>query len=158
MCHIGYKSSTRDCLEGLFGESVPERRDASSSCHDLLLEPRAKVVPSKHNIFFTHFPKDRHCDICLRTKITRASCRRRTGTVVPRAENFGDLITTDHKVLSEGCETRHNHYPVVVQDLATQWIQYYFCKTKTSEETQKSSQKFLEPTRKPKVIYTDNSL
>ena len=29
---------------------------------------------------------------------------------------------------------------------------------KTSQETQRSSQKFLEPDRKPKVIYTDNSL
>ena len=31
-------------------------------------------------------------------------------------------------------------------------------KTKTSQETERSLQKFLEPTRKPKVIYTDNSL
>ena len=31
-------------------------------------------------------------------------------------------------------------------------------KTKTSQETQRSLQKFLEPDRKPKVIYTDNSL
>ena len=69
------------------------------------------------------------------------------------------LITADHKVLSEGCESRNNHrYAVVVQDLATQWIQSYPCKTKTSQETQKSLQKFLEPNRKPKVIYTDNSL
>ena len=45
---------------------------------------------------------------------------------------------------------------IVVQDLATQWIQPYPCKTKTSQETQRSSQKFLEPDRKPKVIYTDN--
>ena len=65
---------------------------------------------------------------------------------VPRAENFGDLITADHKVLSEGCESRNNHlYAVAVQDLATQWIQSYPCKTKTSQETQKSLQKFLEP-------------
>ena len=93
----------------------------------------------KHSIF-THFPKDRNCDICLRTKITRASCRRRTGTVVPRAEHFGDLITADHKFLSEGCESRHNHrYAVVVQNLATQWVQAYPCKTKTSQETRKSS-------------------
>ena len=83
------------------------------------------MVPGKHSIH-THFPKDRNCDICLRTKITRASWRRRTGTVVPRAENFGDLITADHKVLSEGCESRNNHrYAVVVQDLATQWLQSY---------------------------------
>ena len=86
----------------------------------------------------------------------KAPCRRRIGRVVPRAENFGDLITADHKVLSEGCESRNNHrYAVVVQDLATQWIQSYPCKTKTSQETQRSLQK---PNRKPKVIYTDNSL
>ena len=63
------------------------------------------------------------------------------------------------KVLSEGCDSRNNHrYAVVVQDLATQWIQSYPCKTKTAQETQRSLQKFLEPDRKPKVIYTDNSL
>ena len=63
---------------------------------------------------------------------------------------FGDLIIADHKVLSDNCESRNNHrYAVVVQDLATQWIQTYPCKTKTSQETHD---------RKPKVIYTDNSL
>ena len=31
-------------------------------------------------------------------------------------------------------------------------------KQKTFQETQRSLQKFLEPNRKPKVIYTDNSL
>ena len=83
----------------------------------------------------------------------------RIGGSVPRAENFCDLITADHKVLTEGCESRNNHrYAVVMQDLATQWIQSYQCKTKTSQETQRSLQKFLEPKRKPKVICTDNSL
>ena len=47
---------------------------------------------------------------------------------------------------------------VVVQDLATQWIQSYPCETKTSKETQKSLMKFLEPTRKPKVTCTNNYL
>ena len=95
---------------------------------------------------------------CLKTKISRASCRRRAGTVVPRAEHFVDLITANHKILSEESESRKNHrYAVVVQDLATQWLQSYPCKTKTSQETQKSLMKFLEPTRKPKVIDTDHS-
>ena len=86
-------------------------------------------------------------------------CRRRIGGAVPRAENVGDLITADHKVLSESCESRNNHrYAIVVRDLATQWIQSYPCKTKTSQETQWSLQKFLEPDRKHKVIYTDDSL
>ena len=111
------------------------------------------------NSVYTHFPKDRNCEICTRTKITRAPCRRRDGGAVHRAENFGDLITADHKVLSDNCESRNNHrYAVVVQDLATQWNQAYPCKNKTSQETQRSLQKFLEPERKTKVIYTDNSL
>ena len=100
------------------------------------------------------FPKDPNCDICLKTKITRASA----GTVVPRAEHFGDLITADHEILSEESESRDNHrFAVVVQDLATQWLQSYPCQKK-SQETQRSLMKFLEPTRKPEVIYTDNSL
>ena len=145
------------------------------SSHELPMGPRAKVEPgsSKHSVYthfprsvdlgknsvYTHFPKDRNCEICKRTKITRAPCRRRNGEAVPRAVNFGDLITADHKVLSDNCESRNNHrYAVVVQDLATQWIQAYPCKTKTSQKTQRSLQKFLEPERKPKVICSDNSL
>ena len=123
---------------GLFDKSVPEHPNASSSSHELPLEPGAKVVSGKDSIF-THFPKDRNCDMCLRTK-DRYS-RAQSGKI-------GDIITADHTVLSEGCESRHNHrYFVVVQDLATQWIQSYLCKTTTSQETQKSLQKFLEPTR-----------
>ena len=58
------------------GNPAPKDGDTSSSSHELRSEPRAKVVPSKHNMF-THFPKDPNCDICLRTKVTSASCRRR---------------------------------------------------------------------------------
>ena len=119
--------------EDLVGERVPEHRDShASSSHELSLEPtstRSEDV-GKHSVD-THFPKDRNCGICQRTKITRAPCRRRNGGAVPRAENFGDLITADHKVLSDNCESRNNHrYAVVVQDMATQWIQSYPCKTK----------------------------
>ena len=92
----------------------------------------------KHSVD-THFPEDRNCEICQRTKITWAPCRRRIGGAVPRAENFGDLITADHKVLSENCESRNNHrYAVVLQDLATQWIQSYPCKTITSQKRQRA--------------------
>ena len=126
----------------------------ASSSHEASLEPTTKRREDlgKHNVH-THFRKDRNCEICKRTKITRAPCRRRSGQAVPRAVNFGDLITADHKVLSVNCESRNNHrYAVVVQDLATQWIQAYPCKNKTSQETQRSLQKFLEPDRKPEVI------
>ena len=147
--------------ENLVDDEIPLQGGShASSSHEASLEPTTKRREDlgKHSVY-THFPKDRNCEICKRTKITRAPCRRRNGEAVPRAEKFGDLITADHKVLSDNCESRNNHrYAVVVQDLATQWIQAYPCKTKTSQETQRSLQKFLEPERNPKVIYTDNSL
>ena len=147
--------------ENLVDDEIPLQGGShASSSHEASLEPTTKRREDlgKHNVH-THFPEDRNCEICKRTKITRAPCRRRTGEAVPRAHNFGYLITADHKVLSDNCESRNNHrYAVVVQDLATQWIQAYPCKNKTSQETQRSLQKFLEPERKPKVIHTDNSL
>ena len=142
-------------------DKVPEHRDPhASSSHEQSSEPTSTKSEdlSKHSVY-TQFPKDRNCEICQRTKITKAPCRRRIVEAVPRAEFFGDIITADHKVFSESCESRNSYrYAIVVQDLATQWIQSYPCKTKTSQETQRSLQKFLEPDRNPKVIYTDNSL
>ena len=123
--------------ENLVDDEVPEHRDShANSSHEASSEPTYKRREDlcKHSVY-THFPQDRNCEICKRTKITRALCRRRNGGAVPRADNFGDLITADHKVLSDNCESRNNHrYAVVVQDLATQWIQSYPCKTKTSQK------------------------
>ena len=110
--------------------------------HEASLEPiyMRRDDLGKHSVY-THFHQDRNCEICKRTKITRAPCRRRKGEAVPRADNFGDLITADHKVQSDNCESRNNQrYAVVVQDLATRWIQAYPCKNKTSQETQRSLQ------------------
>ena len=134
--------------EILVDDEIPLQGNShASSSHKVSLEPTTKRREDlgKHNVH-THFPKDRNCEICKRTKITRAPCRRRNGEAVPRAANFGDLITADHKVLSDNCESRNNHrYAVVVQDLATQWIQTYPCKNKTSQETQRSLQSSWNP-------------
>ena len=94
------------------------------------------------------------------TTLTRAPCRRRIGGVVPRAENFGDLITADHKVLSDrlriskqspirsrGAGLGHPMDPVVS-------VQNKKLRMK-HKGAYKSS---LYPNKNPKVIYTDNSL
>ena len=61
--------------------------------------------------------------------MTTVPCRRCIGEALLRAQKFGDLITVDHKVLNEGGESRDNHpYTVVVQDLATQWIQIVYAR------------------------------
>ena len=74
-CLIRYRNS-----ENLVDESTstepwgkPEQgsQDTSKSSHELPMEPRATSEPGsgKHSVY-THFPKDPHCDICLKTKIT----------------------------------------------------------------------------------------
>ena len=123
--------------ENLVDDEIPIQGGShASSSHEASLKPITKRREDlgKHNVHI-HFPKYRNCEICKRTKITRAPCRRRKGEAVPRADNFGDVITTDHKVLSDNCESRNNHrYAVVVQDLATQWIQAYPCKNTRNPE------------------------
>ena len=144
----------------LVDDEVPEHRDShASSSHEVFLEPTSKRLEDlcKQSVY-THFPKDRNCEVCQRTKITRASCRRRNGGAVPRAETFGDLITADHKVLSENCESRNNHRRGAGLGHPMDPVVSVQKQTLTSQETQRRLQKFLEPNRKPKVIYTDNSL
>ena len=45
----------------------------------------------------THFPTDRNCEICQRTKIARVMCSRRFGGAAFSAKK-GDLTTADLKV------------------------------------------------------------
>ena len=101
----------QEFTEILVDDEIPLQGGShASSSHEASLEPTTKRREDlgKHNVY-THFLKDRNCEICKRTKITRAPCRRRNGEAVPRAENFGNLITADHKVLSDNCESRNNH-------------------------------------------------
>ena len=69
----------QEFTENLVDEKVPARRDApGSSSRESASGPRVKVVSESgtHSIY-THFPKDKDCEICKRTKITRALCRKR---------------------------------------------------------------------------------
>ena len=71
-------------------DRVPEHGDShASSSHEPSSEPTLarSADLGKHSVY-THFPEDRNCEICQRTKITRAPCRRRSGGAVPRAENL----------------------------------------------------------------------
>ena len=79
----------------------------ASSSHEASLEQTTKRREDlgKHSVL-THFPKDRNREICKGTNITKAPCRRRNSGAVPRAENFGDLITEDQKVFCDNCESR----------------------------------------------------
>ena len=75
-------------------------------------------------------------------------------------EKFGDLISADHKLSNEGGESRNNHrYAFVVQDWATQWIQSYPWKTKTSQESEKGFYESSSNRQKSrKSFFLDTSL
>ena len=83
-------------------------------------------------------------------KLTRAACRRSSQNHIPhipRATKFGDVITADHKVLSEERESRNSQrYAIVVQA------------STTSQDTARIFTDFLDPEEIPKVIFVDNSL
>ena len=171
--HIKMKETKKSELQEFRKHLVDERnpseprsnpelghRDTSSSSHELPMETRAKGerCSDKHLCLHAlyegsklpYLPEDENNEgpVQKTHRRSRTSCRK-----------FDDLITADHKVLSDNCESRNNHRcAVVVQDLATQWLPSYTCKTKTSQETQKSLMKFQEPTRKRKVIFSDKSL
>ena len=112
-----------------------------------------RVAPRKHSTY-THFQKDRNCEVCLRTKITRALCRQRNGEAVPRSHKFGDSITADHKVLSEEGGSRNNHrYSVVVQEWTTQWIQSYPCFNENFSGGPKEFTKSFSSRRKSRKLF-----
>ena len=106
--------------ESLVEDDVPTPRDEpASSSQESKTTAQKGVALGKHSIY-SHVPNYPKCEIRMRTEITRAPCGKLTGHAIPRAEKFGDLVTADHKVLREGCESRHNHrYAIVVQGLAT---------------------------------------
>ena len=65
--------------EILVDDKIPLQGGSHASCsHEVSLEPNTKRREDlgKH-IVYAHFPKDPNCEICKRTKITRAPCRRR---------------------------------------------------------------------------------
>ena len=73
--------------ENLVDDEIPLQGGShASSSHEVSLEPTTKRREDlgKHSVY-THLPQDRNSEICKRTKITRAPCRRRNGEAVPRA-------------------------------------------------------------------------
>ena len=85
--------------------------------------------------------------------MTRVLCRQRKREAAPPATKIGDLSTSDHELLNEEGESRRNYrYAVVVQDLATQWIQSCPCKTITSQPTERIDESSSSRRRSQKLV------
>ena len=115
---------------------------------------------SKHNIF-THFPRDKDCEVCQRTIAHKTSLRPSSvprGDALPEPKVFGDAITADHKILNEDEASRdEDKVACIIQDKATYFIGAYPSKSKSTRHTKKSFQRFLGPQQKA-VSYTHLTL
>ena len=121
----------------------------ANTSHDSDSERPTKVATRTHSIYI-HFSKDRNCEACKRTKMTRAPCRRRNGEAVPPAH-----ITKSSMRVNLGTITDTQSW-YKIQPLSG--ISLNRAKQKPHRRRKRSSRNFLEPSEKPKVIYTDCSL
>ena len=109
------------------------------------------VTQKRKHCIYTPFPKDRNCDVCQRTKITRVPCRRRHGgqsasRKVWWLDNSGSQSPQRRKWIPEQSSRRNGYNLIRVKPKLHR------------RRRRKSSRKFLESSQKPKVIYTNNSL
>ena len=141
-------------------EWVPEHRDShASSPHEPSSEPMRSVDLGKHSVLYSlperpklrDLPEDQNYKSTVQKTHwrSRTSCRKFwwLDNSRPQGPKRQLRISKQSPICSRGAGVGHS------MDSES-----YPCKTKTSQETQRSLQKFLEPERKPKVIYTDNSL
>ena len=140
----------------------PKPTSSDSDSRDPPEPPRPDPLPSakpngKHNLF-THFPKDPNCEICKRTKITRAACRRFSKSHPARSISVTFAQPTTRSPMKIENRGTNQRCVIIVQDLTTQRIQSYPCKTITSQGTTRNPRKFFDPEENPKVTNTDNSL
>ena len=103
-------------------------------------------------------PKNRNCEICKRTKITRAPCRRRNGEALLRAETSGALITADHKVLSDIFETRNNHQYAIGAGLSHSMDPGISVQNKTHTKPREACKSSWNPKGNQKSFTLTNSL
>jgi hypothetical protein len=113
--------------------------------------PKSEVTPTKasstkpgpansgHDLL-THSPKDPNCEICNKSKIMRAQCRRKNKNGAPddtpKPEDFADSITADHTFLcDEEASRNHDKVALVIQDRFTSWLQAYAAASKSAQDT-----------------------
>ena len=128
--------------ENLVDDEIPLQGGShASSSHEASLEPTTKRRDDlgKHNVY-THFPKDRNCENCKRTKITRAPCRRRNGEAVPRAANFGDLIRACCRYTRGRFESTHGGFFFVPSHTAQHSTAQHSTAQRTHEQEKRSKE------------------
>ena len=146
-------------------DRVPEHRDShASSSHGLSLEPSRSADLGKHSVY-THFSKDRSCEMCQRTQNHKGPVQK---THWQSRTSCGKFWRFDY---SRSQLQQITKFSVKVVNLETITDMQSWCKTwpPNGSSRTRAKQKLprkrtgawkssWNPTRNPKVIYTDNSI
>ena len=107
---------------------------------------------NEHNVL-THYPKDPDCPVCQRSKATKVALPAKPDETKPdkaiEPKKFGDSVTCDHQILEKINDGRKPTVALVVQDIATYWLQAYSANTKCAKEIQTVMPRFFGPGFKP---------
>ena len=94
----------------------------------------------------------------LKTEIAKYACEPRWQGLLAEDALAKQHLLQKSSVICKQQITKFSVRTVNLETITDTQSWYKPWKTKTSQKTEKSLRKFLEPSEKPKVIYTDNSL
>ena len=144
-----FRHRETDCAICQSGKKSSEKISKTKKCQHQGAHPQTLLVIQIRNVIqkwyrgstvfiLTSPERQKLRNLQEKQKLQGLLGRKRTGDAVPRAENFGDLMTADHEVLNEGGESGNEHrYGVVVQKLPLSGCNLIRAKQKSSQEMEK---------------------
>jgi hypothetical protein len=110
-------------VEGSEVPRTPTHGDAAPGTPPLPRRERQIGIALGHDHLMTHFPKCNECDVCIQAKMYMAPARRRDPDLRDlKAENFADLLWSDHIIVGKNKVSRGNKgekVGLLIYDVAT---------------------------------------
>ena len=146
--------------EGSEVPQTPTHGDAAPGTPPLPRRERQIGIALGHDHLMTHFPKCNECDVCVQAKMYMAPARRRDPDLRDlKAENFADLLWSDHIIVGKNKVSRGNKgekVGLLIYDVATHIQDIPALKNKNAQSTFTALMYFLG-NHSGKRIYSDNA-
>ena len=106
-----------------------------------------------------HTPKNPFCETCNRAKMYKYPSRQKGGSTQVEAKKFGDHLTADHLITSDGREIGidQSRVALVVRDVATDFRYVYPAARKTSHQCVMAFKHFVRTGETVNIFYSDRA-